>query len=167
MFYSIIIAGQWREIFWNAPAKQAVYARCELDWWAWENRTCSRKIPQPASYTDKQLLAEKTTTEAQLSMQKAANEVKTVQGRDIRFLVDRTWKQCGFCEQGVVTLLSNLIQNESNKVIDTEVSSMFCHTCCLQWKKSTHAKNHDGPAGSIEVADAVRIFGRSKDQYGL
>ena len=100
-------------------------------------------------------------------MQKAANEVKTVQGRDIRFLVDRTWKRCGFCEQGVVTLLSNLIQNESNEVIDTEVSSMFCHTCCLQLKKSTHAKNHDGPAGSIEVADAVRIFGRSKDQYGL
>ena len=137
-------------------------------------------LPPPTQTysTNMKLLAEQATTEARRSMQQAADEVKAIQGRDIRVSVDGTWQRRGYSsKQGVVTVLSNLGQNESNKVIDTEVLSTFCHTCLqtnndnikLSTIKKGHtcAKNHDGSAGSMEVAGAVKIFGRSKDQYGL
>lgn len=125
-------------------------------------------------------LASHARDQASESTSRAAAEVKEAQNSsDVRVSVDGTWQRRGFSsKQGVVTVLTNLGRHEANKVIDCEVLSKYCHQCTQlemndNVKLSTYKRghvcsiNHDGSAGAMETAGALKIFERSKAKHGL
>ena len=91
--------------------------------------------------------------------------------------VGGTWQRRGFSSKnGVVTVLTYLGKHPANKVIDTDISNMYCNICAQKnrnnVKLSTIAKdrrctvNHQGSDGKMEADGAVACFKRSKAKYG-
>ena len=108
-------------------------------------------------------------------MTKAAGEAVT---HFYLVAVDGTWQRHGFSSKnGVVTVLTYLGKHQANKVIDTDISNMYCNTCAQKnrnnVKLSTIAKdrrctvNHQGSDGKMEADGAVACFKRSKAYYGV
>ena len=96
--------------------------------------------------------------------------------RECGVSIDGTWQKRGYSSHnGVVTVISL----DTQKFLDVEVLSDKCQQCQKwakktqdprynAWKASHRCKiNHEGSAGSMETAGAVRIFERSLNTRGL
>ena len=68
---------------------------------------------------------------AMKSKQRTVEEAKSHVGdSNLSVSVDDTWQRGGLASKsGVVTVLSNLGKDETNKVVDTEVLTTYCGTC--------------------------------------
>ena len=119
---------------------------------------------------------------AENSMKIAAQDLKQKQdgNQDVMVSVDGTWQKRGHSSHNDVVTVVSVI---TGKALDMEILSNYCKGCSQwkQWKKSQHSSpeykiwlkshncslNHDGSAGAMEAAGAVKIFSRSQAKYRL
>lgn len=142
-------------------------------------------MPPPVSSTRSSIFRDRilraTRSVAKESMKLAASELKEADGEKVTVSCDGSWQRRGFSSKnGVATCLS-VSKKVPAKVLDTEVLSNHCDSCCKmenrksdddlrKWKEA-HAgdcqKNHEGSAGSMEPVGMKRIFERSEESYNL
>ena len=122
-----------------------------------------------------------TTTVAAVTMQEAAQEVKTEDSPTcVKVSCDGTWHRRGFSSKnGIATVLS--VNGKNSKVLDTETLSNYCDSCAKQKHMKTDAefqawlithqdacqKNHTGSAASMEPSGMETVFRRSVERYDL
>jgi len=117
---------------------------------------------------------------AKCSMVQAAVDTKENGETDIGVSFDGTWQKRGYSSLNGV---GAAISVSTGKVIDVETLSRHCKNCLehqslkeenpveyeswLADHEENCQLNHDGSAGSMEKAAAIKIFSRSIDNYGL
>ena len=123
-----------------------------------------------------QKIARLTSTVAECSMKRAANEVRKPEEdvSNVTASFDGTWQRRGFSSKnGIATAIT--VNNGSSKVVDTETMSNYCNKCSIMinklsendfkiWyenHKSTCSINYTGSAGGMEPVGMEQIFRRS------
>lgn len=109
---------------------------------------------------------------AQESMKRAADEaVQLNEGdKDIAVALDGSWQKRGHTSNNGIVSATSV---DSGKVLDVEVLSKRCPKCSIKGTNSDplHREvcqsNYQGTSGGMEVAGALKIFGRSEELHGV
>ena len=124
-------------------------------------------LPQPISNFQRYYpeLLSATEEAAEESMQKAAEDVKSSEGKDIEASFDGSWQKRGFqSNNGIFTAISV----KTGKILDVECRSRYCNICNHN-DGSEHdcRKNHTSSSGAMESESAVIVYKRSEEKRGL
>ena len=142
-------------------------------------------MPPPVSVTRSSIFRDRirlaTETIAKESMERAADELRKVEGDNVTVSCDGSWQRRGFSSKNGLATCLTVSKKVPAKVIDTEVLTNYCDGCSkikarktgkdLENGMENHAKdcrkNYSGSAGGMEPAGMVKIFRRSEELYGM
>lgn len=99
---------------------------------------------------------------AEQSMIKRANELMSIEGKDVRVAVDGCYqKQRGFNSKNAVVVIAS---PSTHKVIDVKVKSKYCHDCRGEVIEGYCQCNHKGSSGKMECDGLLELMKTSEDR---